>query len=112
MGRRGCGDELPSGCLVIWSTVWPGNYNAFRRCAGNRLDPSATKSLRVLPMEDNEDDAQLLLRKLQGAGYAVLCERVDMAPGMPAALDQKRRDLIVTDYVMAHVSGLAALAEW
>ncbi len=77
----------------------------------SQIDLPATKSLRVLLVEDNEDDAYFLLRELQAAGYTAAWERVDTAEAMRVALDQKRWDVIVADYVMPHFSGLAALAE-
>ncbi len=70
-----------------------------------------SKPLRLLLIEDNEDDAYFLLRELQRAGYGVTCERVDTAPAMRAALAEKQWDVVVADYVMPHFSGLAALDE-
>jgi PAS domain S-box-containing protein len=69
------------------------------------------KPLRLLLVEDNEDDAYFLLRDLQRSGYAVTCERVDTAPAMRAALEHQPWDIVIADYVMPHFSGLAALAE-
>ena len=44
------------------------------------------KRLRILIVEDSEDDAVLLLRHLRGAGYEVTSERVETADAMRAAL--------------------------
>src|SRR5512137_2969958 len=76
-----------------------------------KKEPSPGKPLRLLLVEDNEDDAYFLLRELQRCGYAVTCERVDTAPAMRAALAQRQWDVVVADYVMPHFSGLAALDE-
>jgi len=44
--------------------------------------------LRVLIAEDSEDDARLLLRELQHAGYQPTHERVDTPAAMTSALDR------------------------
>jgi PAS domain S-box-containing protein len=66
-------------------------------------------SLRVLLVEDSEDDALLLLRELRRGGYEPLCERVDTAGGMEAALDEREWDLVVADHSMPEFSSSAAL---
>ena len=66
--------------------------------------------LRVLIAEDSEDDARLLLRELQRAGFDPAYERVDSAPSMQAALDRQAWDLVIGDYSMPAFSGPAALA--
>lgn len=66
--------------------------------------------LRVLNVEDSEDDALLLLRHLSRAGYDVTFERVDTPEAMEAALDTRTWDIVVTDYVLPNFSGPAALA--
>ena len=66
--------------------------------------------LRVLIAEDSEDDARLLLRELQRAGYQPTYERVDNPAAMAAALDRHAWDLVIGDYSMPAFSGPAALA--
>jgi hypothetical protein len=66
-------------------------------------------SLRLLLIEDSEDDAQLLLRELQRAGYKLTHERVDTAASLSAALDRQTWDLVIGDYSMPQFSGMAAL---
>jgi PAS domain S-box-containing protein len=66
-------------------------------------------SLRVLLVEDSEEDALLLVRELK-RGYEVTFERVDTAPAMQAALEGKRWDLVVGDHSMPAFSSSAALA--
>jgi two-component system, NarL family, sensor histidine kinase UhpB len=65
--------------------------------------------LRVLLVEDSEDDALLLLRELRRGGYEPLCERVDTAGGMEAALDEREWDLVIADHSMPEFSSSAAL---
>ncbi|MGH7544696.1 MAG: response regulator [Gemmatimonadota bacterium] len=67
-------------------------------------------SLRVLVVEDSQDDTLLLARELERAGYELQYEQVQTAAAMTAALDRQRWDLVIGDYSMPHFSGPAALA--
>jgi two-component system cell cycle sensor histidine kinase/response regulator CckA len=67
------------------------------------------ESLRVLIVEDSQDDAELLVRELRRGGYDVVFERVDGPAAMSSALDQKPWDIVVCDYSMPHFSGNDAL---
>jgi PAS domain S-box-containing protein len=71
---------------------------------------SSTAPLRVLIVEDSENDALLLEIELQRAGYEPVCERVQTREAMHAALARQRWDLVIADYVMPHFNGLEALA--
>ncbi len=66
-------------------------------------------SLRVLIVEDSEDDALLLVRELRKGGYDVASKRVDSAESLKAQLSGGEWDLIVSDYVLPGFSGPAAL---
>ena len=66
--------------------------------------------LRILLVEDLEDDALLLERVLRRAGYDVTSERVDTAAAMNAALDRHTWDIVIADYTLPEFDGLAALA--
>ena len=66
------------------------------------------KPLRVLLVEDSENDAMLLLRELSRAGYEVDHERVYTAGEMGAAL-RSGWDVIVSDYRMPSFSAMEAL---
>ena len=65
--------------------------------------------LRVLHLEDSEDDHALMLAQLHRAGLAVDARRVDTLPAFEAALGQ-RWDAIVSDYNLPGFTGLDALA--
>ncbi len=65
--------------------------------------------LRLLVVEDSEDDALLLARRLRQAGYEPMLERVETPEAMAAALDRQAWDVILADYTMPHFSGLDAL---
>ena len=65
--------------------------------------------LRVLIVEDSEDDVQLVVRDLSRAGYDVTRQRVETAEAMAAALKAQDWDVIISDHRMPHFSSLAAL---
>ena len=65
--------------------------------------------IRVLMVEDSEDDALLLIRELRRGGYEEEYERVFSANHLRAALDDKEWDVITSDYKMPGFTGLQAL---
>ena len=65
--------------------------------------------LRVLIVEDSEDDATLLVRELRRGGYEPIYVRVDTPDAMKAALTNQQWDVVISDYVMPKFSGIAAL---
>lgn len=65
--------------------------------------------LRVLLVEDSEDDALLVLRALQAGGYQPAPTRVDTPEAMRAALADGAWDLVISDFSMPKFSGPAAL---
>jgi len=68
------------------------------------LDP-----LRVLIVEDSEDDTLLMVRELQRGGFDPVFERVQTPDSMTAALQARAWDLIISDYSMPQFGGGAAL---
>jgi len=67
------------------------------------------KPLRVLVVEDSEDDALLLMRELQRGGFEPVFERVATEEAMTSAIAKQTWDIIIADYVLPHFSGLEAL---
>jgi PAS domain S-box-containing protein len=65
--------------------------------------------LKVLLVEDSEDDALLLVRRLRKGGYDPTWERVDTPQDMEAALDGSGWDLVISDHSMPAFSSSAAL---
>jgi len=65
--------------------------------------------IRLLLVEDSEDDAQLLLRELKRGGYEPAHERVATEASLAAALDRQNWDLVIGDHSMPGFSGIAAL---
>jgi PAS domain S-box-containing protein len=72
--------------------------------------PVRRTPLRVLIIEDSEDDTALLIRALRRGGYDPTYVRVDTAAAMLSALVEHTWDLIVSDYVMPHFSAPHALS--
>ncbi|MGL5194462.1 MAG: response regulator, partial [Chroococcales cyanobacterium] len=68
------------------------------------------RSLRVLMVEDSEDDALLLLRELKRGGYDLTVERVDNPESMKDALERENWELILADYALPQFSAPEALA--
>jgi len=68
------------------------------------------KSLRLLIVEDSEDDALLLLQRFRSAGYKVHSRRVDCAPDMQAALQSEVFDAVLSDHRMPAFDANGALA--
>jgi PAS domain S-box-containing protein/putative nucleotidyltransferase with HDIG domain len=65
--------------------------------------------LRVLIVDDSEDDASLIMRKLRSGDYDPQCERVDTLEAMKSALERQEWDVILCDYKMPCFSAIAAL---
>lgn len=65
--------------------------------------------IRILVVEDSEDDALLLLRELQHGGYRPDSRRVDTAKDMWAAIEAGQWDLVIANYVIPGFGGIAAL---
>jgi signal transduction histidine kinase len=64
--------------------------------------------LRLLLIEDFEDDALLVLRELRRSGYDVTHTRVETAEALTRALDAGPWDAIIADYALPRFDALAA----
>jgi len=67
------------------------------------------KPLRVLIVEDSEDDALLLIFELRRGDYSPISKRVETVEAMQKALDEETWDVVISDYVLPGFSGLEAL---
>jgi len=76
----------------------------------NSSETSEPQSLRVLMVEDSEDDALLTIHALKKGGYDPVYERVENAEAMRTALREKTWDIIVCDYQLPQFNGPAAIA--
>jgi diguanylate cyclase (GGDEF)-like protein len=69
-----------------------------------------SKLLRVLIVEDSEDDAELLALELERSGYQIIHQRVDTKADMKTALNTTQPwDIVLADYSMPQFSAIAAL---
>jgi len=68
-----------------------------------------SRPLRVLFVEDSEDDMLLLVRHLRQGGFDPTYKVVQNAESMRAALDQHPWDVVISDYALPQFNGLAAL---
>ena len=66
------------------------------------------KPLRLLILEDNPDDAELMVLHLEREGFTAEWRRVETEDSFRKALDEKP-DLILSDYSLPSFSGAAAL---
>jgi signal transduction histidine kinase len=75
----------------------------------NSVDSAAlrvpAKSLRILLVEDSQDDMDLIAAELRAAGIDADVRRVDTAPALSAALAAGGWDAVISDY---HVPGIGS----
>src|SRR5205807_538241 len=69
-----------------------------------------SRRLRILIVDDSEDDTQLLLHQLRRGGYDPMHERVDSAATMEQALARQQWDMVIADYGIPNFNSMAALA--
>jgi signal transduction histidine kinase len=74
------------------------------------METTMSTPLRVLLVEDSEDDAALVLRELKRNGYEPAWQRVETPEALASALDGGAWDLVISDHSMPYFSGPAALA--
>lgn len=67
--------------------------------------------IKILMIEDNQDDAQLEIEQLKSGGYTVVVEIVETRQAMREALKNRPWDCILSDYALPQFSGLEALEE-
>jgi phosphoserine phosphatase RsbU/P len=67
------------------------------------------KEIKVLIVENSEDDAFLTLDQLRRAGYAPVSKMVDNGADLKAALAGESWDLVLSDFNLPGFSGLKAL---
>ncbi len=68
-----------------------------------------SKTLRVLIVEDSEDDACLMVRELERGGFDPQFERVTTAGAMRDALARQPWDVVLADYTLPDFNALEAL---
>ena len=67
------------------------------------------KPLKVLMVEDSEDDATLITRHVNKGGYDPDVTRVETAEDLKKALENREWDVVLSDYMLPDFNGLKAL---
>ncbi|TAE54710.1 MAG: GGDEF domain-containing response regulator [Nostocales cyanobacterium] len=67
------------------------------------------QEIRILIVEDNPDDAELIVLELETVGYQISYQQVDNAQAMKAVISSQAWDVIITDYSMPSFSAFSAL---
>ena len=68
-----------------------------------------SETLRVLIVEDNPDDAELIVRELRRSGFDVRPQRVETAVGTRDALRSGQWDVVLADFTLPGFRGIDAL---
>ncbi|MDQ3007089.1 MAG: response regulator, partial [Chloroflexota bacterium] len=68
-----------------------------------------SQHLRILIVEDSEDDTQLLLRELKRGGLDLESERVETAESFLEALKDQKWDIVISDFSLPQFSAPQAL---
>jgi len=67
------------------------------------------RKLKILIVEDSEDDALLIMHRIKKDGLDPIYKRVDSKKKMRVALENEKWDIVLSDYSMPNFSGLDAL---
>lgn len=67
------------------------------------------EQLRILLVEDSEDDALLTVMQLRQGGYEPSYKRVETLEAMSKAMDEEQWDMIISDYSLPSFTGLETL---
>ena len=76
-----------------------------------RVGQPARAHLRLLLVEDSDDDEMLILHQLAGGGYEPEVRRVQSRHEFIAALGEDPPDIVISDYAIPGYGGMAALAD-
>jgi PAS domain S-box-containing protein len=71
---------------------------------------SNPQPLRVLVVEDSENDVLLIMRELKKGGYNPVYDRVDTAAAMEKSLEDETWDIILCDYNLPKFNAPSAIA--
>jgi PAS domain S-box-containing protein len=76
----------------------------------SKIAANVGRTLRVLLVDDSDDDAARIARQIRRAGFRLEEERVETAEELAAALDRFAWDLLILDYALPGLDALQALA--
>jgi signal transduction histidine kinase len=68
------------------------------------------KTVRVLIVEDSEDDTLMLVHELRRSGFDAAWERVENPTALRQALASESWDLVIADHLIPNFGGMQALA--
>lgn len=71
---------------------------------------AASESLRLVLVEDSEDDARLILHELRRGGYNVTARRVETPQALASVLADGEWDLVISDHNLPQFSAPEALS--
>jgi PAS domain S-box-containing protein len=80
-----------------------------RKAAGTLSGSSRVSPLRILHLEDEPRDSELIQETLEAEGIACDVTRVDSQPAFRKFLEQGNFDLILVDYSLPSFDGMSAL---
>jgi PAS domain S-box-containing protein/diguanylate cyclase (GGDEF)-like protein len=75
-----------------------------------RAQPRMKRAIQLLIAEDSDDDARMVVRVLERAGFKVQYDIVANAAAMRAALDRQAWDAVVSDFQIPDFGGMEALS--
>ena len=67
------------------------------------------ETIRVLVVEDSEDDTLLLMHHLEKGGFNPVYKRVETEEEMVKMLENETWDIVIGDYILPEFGGLPAL---
>ncbi|MGD0278920.1 MAG: PAS domain S-box protein [Smithella sp.] len=85
-------------------------FNSSNHSSTRGVNPCKNKSLRVLIIDDSENDVLLIIRELKKGGYHPLYELAETAAAMEKALKDEIWDIILCDYKMPKFNAPSAIA--
>jgi PAS domain S-box-containing protein len=86
------------------------NFAAEVQAGGPSQGGAAATSIKLLVIEDSEDDARLAMRTLRRGGFEPICCRVQDRDALKAALETQPWDAVLSDFTLPGFDGLEALA--
>jgi PAS domain S-box-containing protein len=75
----------------------------------NSTPQPTNPTIRVLHLEDNQRDAELVRAMLEAEGFTLQVTRVDTEGAFTKCLEENQFDLIISDHTLPGYNGLAAL---